>query len=25
MTQQNPNSHGELSEQFEQLVYASLK
>ena len=25
MTQQTPNSHGELSRQFEQLVYASLK
>jgi len=25
MTQQTPNSHGELSQQFEQLVYASLK
>ena len=25
MTQQNPNSHGQLAQQFEQLVYASLK
>lgn len=25
MTQQNPNSHYQLSQQFEQLVYASLK
>ncbi len=25
MTQQTPNSHGDLSRQFEQLVYASLK
>jgi CubicO group peptidase (beta-lactamase class C family) len=25
MTQQIPNSHGQLSQQFEQLVYASLK
>jgi CubicO group peptidase (beta-lactamase class C family) len=25
MTQQNPNSHSQLSQQFEQLVYASLK
>jgi len=25
MTQQTPNSHGDLSQKFEQLVYASLK
>ena len=25
MTQQTPNSHNQLSQQFEQLVYASLK
>jgi CubicO group peptidase (beta-lactamase class C family) len=25
LTQQNPNSHGDLSEKFETIVYSSLK